>query len=405
MQKNFMFTSESVTEGHPDKLCDQISDAILDRFLQQDPYAGIITECAVATAIVFIAARFASHATVDMPNVARQVINQVGYDQPAFNGKTCSIVTSLRELPAEERRAFNEKELSEEAIDRIAVKNQVTVFGFACDQTPAFMPLPIWLAHRLARRLTSVRLQKLLPYLTADGKTQVGVEYRNRRPYRIHSITVIGSQDKALSAGGPDLTQLQHDLKEAVIDFIFQDEAIRPDDNTRIFINPDGPFILGGPSVHSGLTGRKNAIDTYGEYSRHSGAALSGKDPTRIDRVGAYAARYAAKNVVAANLAAECEVQLSYSIGLSHPVSIQVETFGTGVVPDEDIAAILNQHFDFRLAGILKQFNLRFLPSLVKGGFYKKLAAYGHVGRMDIGLPWEVTDKAPLLRELKSPSL
>lgn len=399
MQKDYMFTSESVTEGHPDKLCDQISDAILDRFLQQDPYSALIAECAVSTGIVFIAARFASLASVDVPNVARQVITQVGYDQPAFNAKTCSIVTSLKELPAEERRVFNEKEMSDEDIDRITVKNQVTVFGFACDQTPALLPLPIWLAHRLARRLTAVRLQKILPYLAPDGKTQVGIEYRNRRPYRIYSITIIGSQDKSPDAGGPDVQRFSQDLKDVVIDAVFRDEAITPDRETRIFINPDGPFIVGGPSVHSGLTGRKNAIDTYGEYSRHSGAALSGKDPTRIDRVGAYVARYAAKNVVAAGLAAECEVQLSYSIGLARPVSIQVETFGTGAIPDEKIRDLLARQFDFRLASILKQFNLRFLPSTVKGGFYKKLAAYGHVGRMDIGLPWEVTDSAALLRE------
>lgn len=399
MKNNFMFTSESVTEGHPDKLCDQISDAILDRFLQQDPYSGVITECAVSTSIVFIAARFASTASVDVPSVARQVISQVGYDQPAFNGKTCSIVTSLRELPPEERRAFDERALSDEEIERIAVKNQVTVFGFACNQTPAFLPLPIWLAHRLARRLTSVRLQKILPYLAPDGKTQVGVEYRNHQPSRIHSLTVVGSQNAATAAGGPELKTLQNDLREAIVEFVFQEEAIRPDEKTRIFINPDGPFIVGGPSVHSGLTGRKNAIDTYGEYSRHSGAALSGKDPTRIDRVGAYAARYAAKNIVAAGLATECEVQLSYSIGLSRPVSVQIETFGTGTLPDDEIAARLHQHFDFRLAAILRQFNLRHLPATVRGGFYRKLAAYGHVGRMDIGLPWEVTDKAALLRE------
>jgi S-adenosylmethionine synthetase len=404
MSRDYMFTSESVTEGHPDKLCDQISDAILDRFLQQDPYSGVIAECAVSTAIVFIAARFASQATVDVPTVARQVINQVGYDQAAFNAKTCSIVTSLKELPPEERRAFDEKELSEEEVERVAVKNQVTVFGFACDQTPAFLPLPIWLAHRLARRLTAVRLQKVLPYLSPDGKTQVGVEYRDRRPQRIHSLTLVGSQNQAESAGGPSLGQLQEDLREAVIEGVFRDEELRPDERTRIFINPEGPFILGGPSVHSGLTGRKNAIDTYGEYSRHSGAALSGKDPTRIDRVGAYAARYAAKNVVAAGLARECEVQLSYSIGLSRPVSLQVETFGTGVLPDEELATIVQRSCEFRLAGILKQFNLRFLPATVKGGFYRKLAAYGHMGRMDLGLPWEVTDKAPLLREFGRPT-
>ncbi len=400
MRTEFMFTSESVTEGHPDKLCDQISDAILDRFLQLDPYSALIAECAVSTAIVFIAARFASNASVDVPNLARQVINQVGYDQAAFNAKTCSIVTSLKELPPEERRSFNEKELTEEDIDRIAVKNQVTVFGFACDHTPALMPLPIWLAHRLARRLTSVRLQRILPYLSPDGKTQVGVEFRNRQPYRIHSITVIGSQNQPSTAGGPSLRQLQDDLREAVIDFVFQEEAVRPDEKTRIFVNPDGPFLIGGPSVHSGLTGRKNAIDTYGEYSRHSGAALSGKDPTRIDRIGAYVARYAAKNIVAAGLATECEVQLSYSIGLSQPVSIQVETFGSGKISDDQIALLLRRHFDFRLVGIMRQFNLRFLPSTVKGGFYRKLATYGHVGRMDMGLPWEVTDKAPVLREM-----
>jgi len=405
MHKDFMFTSESVTEGHPDKLCDQISDAILDRFLQQDPYSGIIAECAVSTAIVFIAARFASQASVDIPNIARQVIDQVGYDHQAFNAKTCSIVTSLKELPPEERRSFDERKLSEAEIDRIAVKNQVTVFGFACDQTPVLLPLPIWLAHRLARRLAMVRQQKILPYLSADGKTQVGVEYRDRRPFRIHSITVVGSQNQPSAAGGPSLAQLHNDLCEVVVEEVFREEEIRPDETTRIFINPDGPVIIGGPSIHSGLTGRKNAIDTYGEYSRHSGAALSGKDPTRIDRVGAYAARYAAKNVVAAGLAAECEVQLSYSIGLSHPVSIQVETFGTGTIPDEEIAWLLSQHFEFRLAGILKQFNLRFLPSTGRGGFYRRLAAYGHVGRIDLDLPWEAMDKVALLRESKGAAL
>lgn len=398
MKEDFMFTSESVTEGHPDKLCDQISDAIVDHFLQQDPYSNVIAECAVSTAIVFIAARFSSQAAVDFPNIARQVINQVGYVGHAFNGKTCSILTSLKELPSEGNSSVEEKQLSEEEIEQIPVRNQVTVFGYACNQTSALMPLPIWLAHRLARRLTSVRLQKTLPYLSPDGKTQVGVEYRKRRPHRIHSITVIASQSRPSEQGGPDLRKLESDLKETVVYPVFQDEEIRPDDKTRIFINPDGPFVIGGPSVHSGLTGRKNAIDTYGEYSRHSGSALSGKDPTRIDRVGAYAARYAAKNVVAASLASECEVQLSYSIGLSRPVSIQVESYGTGKIPDAEIARLLEKHFDFRLAGIIRQFNLRHLPSVVKGGFYKKLAAYGHVGRMDIGLPWEVTDKTYILK-------
>ncbi|HXX54040.1 MAG TPA: methionine adenosyltransferase [Thermodesulfovibrionales bacterium] len=393
MKKDFIFTSESVTEGHPDKLCDQISDAIVDHFLQQDPYARVIAECAVSTAIIFIAARFESSARVDFPNIARQVVTLTGYDQNAFNAKTCSIVTSLKELPHDEHCCFDERKLSDAGISAIPAKNQVTIFGFACTQTSALIPLPLWLAHKLARRLTSVRVQKILPYLAPDGKTQVGIEYKNGKPLRIHSITVIASQDMPSSAGGPDMKRLADDIREVVIDSIFLDEKIRPDGNTKIFVNPDGAFITGGPSVHSGLTGRKNAIDTYGEYSRQSGAALSGKDPLRIDRVGAYAARYAAKNVVAAGLADECEIQLSYSIGLSRPVSVQIETFGTGKIPDEQISALVEKAFDFRLAGIVRQFNLRYLPSTIKGGFYRKLAAYGHMGRMDIGLPWELTDK------------
>ncbi|KAB2833167.1 MAG: methionine adenosyltransferase [Candidatus Brocadia sp.] len=395
MKEDFIFTSESVTEGHPDKLCDLISDAIVDYFLQKNPLSTIIAECAVSTSIIFIAARFASDVIADFPNIARQVVNQVGYEQHSFNGKTCGIVTSLKEMPEGEHRCFDERVLSDEEIERIPVKNQVTAFGFACSQTPAFMPLPIWLAHRLSRKLTSARLQRILPYLEPDGKTQVGIEYKNRKPFRIHSITVIASQKRAEE---PALQKLERDIREAVIESVFRDEPIKPDNRTRIFVNPDGIFLTGGPSVHSGLTGRKNAIDTYGEYARHSGSALSGKDPTRIDRVGAYAARYAAKNVVAAGLAGECEVQLSYSIGLSRPVSIQVETFGTGKISDDEIAMLVEKHFDFRLASIIKQFNLRYLPSLVRGGFYKKLAAYGHVGRMDIGLPWELIDKVNLLK-------
>ncbi|MBK1988686.1 methionine adenosyltransferase [Sphaerospermopsis aphanizomenoides BCCUSP55] len=390
MKEDFMFTSESVTEGHPDKLCDQISDAIIDRFLQQDPYGRIITECAVSTGIVFIAARFEPNANVDFTNIARQVIEQVGYQQTEFNGKNCSILTSLTELPPEDHHLFDEKILSDAEIEKITVTNQATVFGFACNQTYTFMPLPIWLAHKLARQISEVRKQKILPYLTPDGKTQVGVEYKNRQPYRIHSIAVIASQNQRTE---PDLQQLQNDIRETVIHPVFANEKIKPDAKTRIFINPDGQFITGGPTTHAGLTGRKNAIDTYGEYSKHSGSALSGKDPIRIDRIGAYAARYAAKNVVAAKLADECEVQLSYSIGLSRPVSVQVETFGTGKISDEEITAILEKHFDFRLAGIIKKFDLRFLPSLTKGGFYRKLAAYGHVGRSDIELPWEKVDK------------
>jgi S-adenosylmethionine synthetase len=395
METEFLFTSESLTEGHPDKLCDTISDAIVDHFLQQDPYSRIVAECAVSTSIVFIAARFDSDAIVDFPYIARSVISQVGYNHTGFDAKTCSIVTSLKEMQRDSYRCFDERNLSDAQMERIPVKNQVTVFGFACNQTEGFMPLPIWLSHRLARRLTAVRFSKLLPYLAPDGKVQVGVLFRANHPYRIHSISVIASQ---LKAGDPDPPKLHTDIRESVIAPVFSGEEIRPDAKTRIFVNPDGPFIGGGPSVHSGLTGRKNAVDTYGEYSRQSEAALSGKDPLRIDRSGAYVARYAAKNVVASGLADNCEVQLSYSIGLTRPVSVQVETFGTGKIPDSEIASRLLDQFDFRIAGILKKFNLRHLPSSVKGGFYRKLAAYGQVGRMDMGLPWEMTDKAATLK-------
>ena len=399
MRKDFIFTSESVLEGHPDKLCDQISDAVVDHVLKQDPFSRIIAECAVSTAIVFIAARFASKAKVDFSYIARQMIQQIGYDQNAFNAQTCSIISSLRELPQEEYVSWDERKLSDEEIEAIPVNNQATVFGFACNQTAVLMPLPIFLAHKLSRQLASVRKKSQLPYLAADGKTQVGVEYRDRRPARIHSLTVIASQGKPAPLGGPDLKRLENDIRQTVIGPAFQDEEIRPDGQTKIFINPEGPFIAGGPAVHSGLTGRKGGVDTYGEYARQSGAALSGKGPLRIDRVGAYAARYAAKNVVAAGLAEECEVQLSYSIGLSRPVSIQVETFGTGRMPEERVAKLLERHFDFRVGGIIRQFNLRFLPSLTQGDFYRKLAVYGHVGRKDLDLPWEKTDRSDRLKD------
>jgi S-adenosylmethionine synthetase len=394
MKRDFMFTSESVTEGHPDKVCDQISDAIVDRFLVQDPFSTIVTECAVANGVVFIAARFASQATIDIPEVARSVIQQVGYDAGEFNARDCTILTSLRDLSETEYESLDERELADSELDHIGAQNQVTLFGFACNQTSALMPLPIWLAHRLARRLTAARLQKQLRYLLPDGKTQVGVEYRDRQPHRIHSITLIASQAEA---GFPDPQRLHNDLIDHVIQPVFAQETVRPDDRTQIWVNPTGAFVGGGPAMHSGLTGRKNAIDLYGEYSRQSGSALSGKGPMRIDRMGAYAARHAAKYVIAAGLAEECELQLSYSIGHARPVSVQVETYGTGTVDDEEIARRVQANFDFRVASIVARYRLRFLPSTLKGGFYKKLAAYGHVGRMDIGLPWERVEDAKLL--------
>ncbi|MEO5360343.1 MAG: methionine adenosyltransferase [Nitrospirota bacterium] len=390
MNNDFMLTSESVTAGHPDKLCDQISDAIVDHSLQQDPHTRIVAECAVSTSIVFIAAMFDSKAVMDFGNIARKVIRRIGYNKKAFNDKTCSIITSLRELKADPDSKYDEHKMSDAEMDEIAVKNNATIFGFACNQTPSLMPLPIWLAHKIATRLAGVHIDKTLPYLTPDAKVQVGVEYKNRLPYRIHSIIVQAAQE---GSDVPSIEKLRTDIRERVIDAAFRDDHIGLDDKTRIFVNPDGAFVTGGPATHSGLTGRKKAMDTYGGYARNSDAALSGKGPLRIDRVGAYMARYAAKNVIAAGLAQECEVHVSYSIGLARPVSIQVDTYGTGKIPDQKIEDIIVSLFDFRLPAILKKFNLRYLPNKANGGsFYQKLAVYGHFGRTEMELPWETTD-------------
>jgi S-adenosylmethionine synthetase len=397
MKKHFVHTSESVTDGHPDKLCDQISDAIVDRFLEQDPYSRVAAECAVSLSVVFIAARFSSRVKVDFPNVARKVIRRLGYMDPEFDFRTCSILTSLKQMETNDRYTFDEDTVSDEEISLIPATEQVTIFGFACDQSPTLMPLPIWLAHQLSRRLSTVRTENMLPYLAPDGTIQVGVEYRDQRPARIQSLTINASlKDRS----HPQSSVLQHDMMEYVVKTVFEDESVKPDDHTAIFINHGEPLKLGGPAIHSGLTGRKIAVDTYGGYSRMSGSALSGKDPLRVDRVGAYAARYAAKNVVAAGLARECELLLSYSIGRADPVSIEVDTRGTGKVPDELLTSVVSRAFDFRLASIVKQFNLRRLPSLSKGGFYRKLAAYGHFGRTDLELPWEATDKVDSLRSM-----
>jgi len=394
MKREFIHTSESVTEGHPDKLCDQISDAIIDRFLEQDFCARVTAECAVSLSVVFIAARFASAAKVDFPNAARKVIRRIGYVNEEFNFRTCSILTSLKEM-APEDRGMAEQTRHRDDIGDIPVTDQVTIFGFACNQTPTLMPMPIWLAHKLAKGLSRVRVDGVLPYLAPDGTTQVAVEFRDRRPTRIHSIAINTSQTDRTY---PRPDRLRDDILETVVSNAFLDEPLRPDAQTKIFVNPGGPLKLGGPGVHSGLTGRKNAIDTYGGFSRNSGSALSGKDPLRIDRVGAYAARYAAKNVVAAGLADQCEVMLSYTIGLSEPASVQIETMGTGAIPDEDIVMRVRRNFDFTLGGIIRRFDLRKLPSLSKGGFYRKLAAYGHFGRVDVDAPWERTDKIDALK-------
>jgi len=394
MTTSYMFTSESVTDGHPDKLCDQISDAIVGRILRQDRAAAVVAECAISTGIVFVAARIGSEASLDISNTARHVIRAAGYDQDGFNVRDCTVMTSVTH-PNQSQSGTMEEEPEEADPDSMLVQDQATVFGYACDHTAALMPMPIWLAHKLARRLREVRREGILPYLTPDGKTQVGVEFRNRRPARLHSLSVVAAQREAEQPGA---SQVREELIEHVVRPTFEEESVAPDRDTHIFINPGGPVVLGGPAVHSGMTGRKTAVDTYGEFSRCSASALSGKDPTRVDRVGNYAARHAAKNIVAAGLARECEIQLSYSIGLPGPVSVQVDTFGTSEVAAEQIDRLIAEHFDFRLASILRRFRLRDLPSTDEEGFFEKLAAFGHVGRTDLDLPWETTDAVEQLK-------
>ena len=394
MLNSFMYTSESVTEGHPDKLCDQISDAIVDHFLSQDAVARVRAECAVSKAIVFIAARFASTANIDFARLARKVIQRIGYDHPDFNPRTCSILTSPIALPVDPSQSYDESQLSDDQIDAIAATNQITAFGFACNHTDQLMPLPIVLAHRIARRLTEVRKDKTLPYIMPDGKVQVGVEFRNRKPHRIHSITLeIHTEDPRRI----DASTLRQDLLNYVLEPVFSTETLKPNLNSALIVNPDGDY-LGGPMNHSGLTGRKSGVDTYGHFARQSSKALSGKDPGRIERIAIYAARYAAKNIVAAGLADECEVMLSFAAGKTRPITLIAQTFGTGALPDDRITGLLQERFDFRPAAILKHFELRWLPRNNPLGFYQHLAAYGHFGRTDLALPWERTDKADDLR-------
>ena len=368
MSDDYIFTSESVTVGHPDKLCDQVSDAIVDHFLRQDPDSRIVAECAVSSGVMFISAHYASRAQLDIPDVARHVIRDVGYLKEVFDAESCTILTSFMDHTATHYNPLDLDHLDSAELDDIPVKQQVSVFGYACDQTPALMPLPIWLAHRLADMLDSPRVAKKLPYLLPDGETQVGIEYKGGKPQRIHSITVISSQTDPAAA---DSKRLCDDLLEHVVEPVLKNQDFQLDDASCLFINPTGPRIGGGPATHSGLTGRKTGIETYGGFVRHSGAALSGKDPMRIDRVGAYIARYAAKNVVASGLARECEVQLSYSVGMAHPVSLRVQTFGTGEVSEKDIADRLRQVIDFRLGAIVRDLKLKTLSGQ-SGGFYQK---------------------------------
>jgi S-adenosylmethionine synthetase len=394
MQPDFVFSSESVTAGHPDKVCDQISDAIVDRFLRQDPLARVNAECAVSTSILFLSVKARSQSTVDAPAAAREVLRDVGYSgNGAFDARTCTIMTNLHELPDDGKPRIDEEGLDDAGIDRIVARDQATVFGYACRDTDNFMPLPIAAAHRLARRLFQV--QRELDYLSPDGKTQVAVAYRDYKPVRIDGVTLVACQ---YNASRPSAQELEKDLRERVLPQAFEGLPLKPDNTTRIAINPDGPQVPGGPALHAGLTGRKTAVDGYGEFSRNSAAAQSGKDPSRIDRVGSYAARHAAKHVVAAGLAERCEVQVSYSIGLARPVSVVVQTFGTGKVADQALSQRVAEIFDFRPAAIVQRFGLRTLPARRQGVFYRNLAAYGQVGRDDLELPWEKLDDLEALR-------
>lgn len=396
MITDFVFTSQSVTEGHPDRLCDTISDAIVDAFLRQDPTSRITAECALSKSVLFLAARFASDAIVDIPDLARTVIKSVGYRPSDFNAAECTVVISQIEQ-SKTSREINFASVDDEEINRVSVSHQSTVFGYACKQTPELMPLPITLANQLARQLSKARRHGDVKYLSPDCTSQVGVEFVNDAPSRIDSITLIIGYDDPETT--PDFTQIEEDLLRNVINPVFRHAPIKPDNLTRITINPEGPFMRSGPAAHSGMTGRKTDSDTYGSFARHCAAALSGKGPSRIDRAGAYAARYAAKNIVAAGLAEQCEVQLSYSIGFPGPVSVYLTTKGTGKIDDHEIRKRLLRHFDFRLGAIIRDLALQELTQLHDGCFFQKLPVNGHFGANGLPLPWEKVDKADLLAE------
>ena len=384
----YLFTSESVTEGHPDKICDQISDAVLDAILEQDPDGRVACETAVTTGMVLVMGEISTKCYVDIPKIAREVIRDIGYDRAkfGFDCDTCGIITSIDEQSGDIAlgvdRALEAKEAGITEEDNGA-GDQGMMFGFACDDTPELMPMPISLAHKLAKRLAQVRKDGTMPYLRPDGKTQVTIEYEDDRPVAVETIVVSNQHS-------PDvpMEQLRADIKREVIDAIVPKELMRPE--TKIFINPTGRFVIGGPQGDSGLTGRKIIVDTYGGMGRHGGGAFSGKDPTKVDRSAAYAARYVAKNIVAAKLARKCEVQLAYAIGVAKPVSINVNTFGTGKVADEVLEQAVEKVFDLRPTAIIRSLDLR-------RPIYRKLAAYGHMGREDLGVNWEKTDKVDAL--------
>lgn len=396
MITDYVFTSQSVTEGHPDRLCDTISDAIVDAYLRQDPTSRITAECALSKNVLFLAARYASDGVVDIPEIARSIIKEVGYRPRDFNADECTVVTSLIEQ-SKTAREINFSSVDDDEIDRITVSHQTTVFGYACRHTQDLMPLPITMANRLARQLSQVHRYDKIDYLSPDCTTQVGIEFVDNIPKRIDSLTLIIGCD--CPDEPPAFEKIEEDLRHHVINPVFHDALIKPDNLTRILINPNGPFMRSGPAAHSGMTGRKTDSDTYGSYARHCGSALSGKGPSRIDRVGAYAARYAAKNVVAAGLAEQCEVQLSYTIGFPGPVSVYLTTKGTGIIDDREIRKRLLRFFDFRLGAIVKEFQLRELTRLNDGVFYRTLPVNGHFGADGLPLPWEKTDKSDLITD------
>ena len=385
-----LFTSESVTNGHPDKICDQISDGILDAMLEQDPMSRVACETTCTTGQVLIMGEITTNAQVDIPSIARKVICDIGYDddRKGFNGNTCAILTALDkqspDIAMGVDKSFELKNNEEDEYNLNGAGDQGMMFGYACTETPEYMPLPISLAHKLTKKLTEVRENGTLPYLCPDGKSQVTVEYDDGKPVRVTAVVISSQHLDTVS-----LKQLREDIVENVIKTTIPSELM--DDETVFYVNPTGRFVVGGPQGDSGLTGRKIIVDTYGGYSRHGGGAFSGKDCTKVDRTAAYAARYAAKNVVAAGLAKKCEIQLSYAIGVACPTSIRVDTFGTGKVSDEKLVEILRENFDFRPAGMIKMLDLR-------RPIYKQTAAYGHFGRTDIDLPWEKTDKVDALK-------